>query len=60
VWQAIFFQQVVQIEALGFALKTLDFASGKLKLLGQDPDPVFHVSQFIVGHSSFPKYMRSL
>jgi hypothetical protein len=56
----IFFQQVMQIEALGLALKTLDFASGKFELRRQDPDPVFHVSQFIVGHSSFPKYMRSL
>jgi len=46
----IFFQQVMQVEALGLALKTLKFTSRKLQLRRKDPDPVFHVSQFIVGH----------
>jgi hypothetical protein len=42
--QATFFQQVMQVKALGLALKALDFTPGKLKLRRQDPDPVFHVS----------------
>jgi hypothetical protein len=46
----LIFQQVMQIEALGLALKTLKFTSRKLQLRRQDPDSVFHVSQFIVGH----------
>jgi hypothetical protein len=44
----IFFQQVMQVEALGLVLKALDFASRKIQLLRQDPDPVFHVSQLVV------------
>jgi hypothetical protein len=40
----IFFQQVMQVEALRLALKALDFASRKIQLLRQYPDPVFHVS----------------
>jgi len=44
----LIFQQVMQIEALGLALKALDFASRKLQLRRQYPDPVFHVSQLVV------------
>jgi hypothetical protein len=40
----LIFQQVMQVEALGLALKALDFTSRKLQLLRQYPDPVFHVS----------------
>jgi hypothetical protein len=47
----IFFQQVMHVETLGLALKALDFASRKLQLRRQYPDPVFHVSQFIVGQN---------
>jgi hypothetical protein len=40
----IFIQQVMQVEALSLALKSLNLASGKLELLRQNPDPVFHIS----------------
>jgi hypothetical protein len=40
----LIFQQVMQTEALGLALKALNLASRKLQLRRQDPDSVFHVS----------------
>jgi hypothetical protein len=43
-WQPAVAQQVKQVEALGFALKALDFAPRKIQLRRQYPDPVFHVS----------------
>jgi hypothetical protein len=46
----LIFQQVMQVEALGLALKALDFTSRKLQLRRQYPNPVFHVSQFVVSH----------
>jgi hypothetical protein len=44
-------QQVMQIEPLSLALKALDFTSRKIELLRQNPDPVFHVSQFVVSQN---------
>jgi hypothetical protein len=55
----IFFQQVMQVEALGLALKVLNLATGKLQLLRQDPDPVFHVFQFIVSQNRISSSAQS-
>jgi hypothetical protein len=55
----LIFQQVVQVEALRLALKALDFASRKLQLLRQYPDPVFHVSQLVVGQNRISSSSQS-
>jgi len=55
----LIFQQVMQVEALGLALKALDFASRKLQLRRQYPYPVFHVSQFIVGQNRISSSSQS-
>jgi hypothetical protein len=58
-WQTAVAQQVKQVEALGFALKALDFAPRKIQLRRQYPDPVFHVSQFIVGQNRISSSAQS-
>jgi hypothetical protein len=55
----LIFQQVMQVEALGLALKALDFASRKIQLLRQYPDPVFHVSQLVVGQNRISSSSQS-
>jgi hypothetical protein len=55
----IFFQQVMQIEALGLTLKALDFAPCKFELRRQYPDPVFHVSQLVVSQNRISSSAQS-
>jgi hypothetical protein len=49
----------MQVEALGLALKALDFAPRKFELRRQYPDAVFHVSQLVVGQNRISSSSQS-